>query len=123
MEAGGVEMSAEELANYFRITSSPSQARNAARFFQEVCRLAGIASGGQAEPVRPVEQRSLGRSHLSVVRREGEPARAREADLLLETKARLLEKLPAPRPEWSAADYRAICEAFLEMLRHLDGES
>ena len=34
--------------------------------------------------------------------------------------ANLLEKLPAPDPAWSAAEYQAICDSFLEMLRSLD---
>jgi len=41
-DAGGDRMSVEDLRNYFRVTSSPSQAKNAARFFREVSQLAGL---------------------------------------------------------------------------------
>lgn len=120
-EMGGAAMSREDLVNYFRLSSSPSQAKNAARFFLEVCELAGIRDG-LGEPVRPSgpppdeppapSDRSTG----------PEPRSAGPAyDLLLETKARLLEKLPAPRPEWTAVEYEAICARFLDMLRSLDG--
>jgi hypothetical protein len=47
------------------------------------------------------------------------PTRDRET-ILAEAKARLLEKLPAPEPGWSAAEYAAIMDRFLEILQHLD---
>lgn len=39
---------------------------------------------------------------------------------LYEAKARLLQNLPGPRPDWSRQEYRAICDNFLEMIRMLD---
>ena len=42
------------------------------------------------------------------------------ASELLHAKARLLEKLPAADPTWSAAEYQALCDRFLAMLENLD---
>lgn len=125
LEVGGANMSSEDLQNYFRVTSSPSQAKNATRFFLEVCKMAGItanASSGRApvaaDPVQPAPPPS-GAVSLAAPQDAGRPCN----DVLLAAKANLLEKLPAPRPDWTAAEYQAICDRFLEMLRNLDGES
>jgi hypothetical protein len=120
LDMGGMSMDSADLVNYFRVASSPSQARNAARFFRSLMRLAGesaVSSGPSSpsvdEPARDSE-------------RERPPAPARERDtkdrntVLAEAKARLLEKLPAPDPRWSAAEYAAIMDRFLEILKHLD---
>jgi hypothetical protein len=40
--------------------------------------------------------------------------------ILAEAKARLLDKLPPPDPRWSAAEYAAIMDRFLEILQHLE---
>ncbi len=117
LEMGGTSMDNRDLANYFRVASSPSQAKNAARFFRSVVQLAG-------EPVSRAEpRRQLSQSPEA----NGEPARrvapnsSGDRDTILaEAKARLLEKLPAPDPKWSAAEYAAIMDRFLEILRHLD---
>lgn len=131
--AGGASMSLEDLQNYFRITSSPSQAKNAARFFREVCQLAGIGRDFRAHPATAranvVSQEDGAQPAAEVAGlEEVEPAGARpyraappQSDLLLSAKARLLEKLPPARPEWSAAEYEAICARFAEMLRSLEG--
>jgi hypothetical protein len=113
-DAGAHEWTFDDLVNFFRRTSSASQAKNAARFFQAVCRLAAITGPSAA-----------GISAGAGKRPEPAPTSAADRDsathdLVLTAKAKLLEKLPAPRSDWSAQDYRAICEAFLEMVRHLD---
>jgi hypothetical protein len=112
-ESGAHEWAFDDLVNYFRRTSSASQAKNAARFFQAVCRLAGL-SGPNA---RPAQRSAAPRDSTGSAPREPDPV---THDLVLSAKAKLLEKLPAARPDWSAEDYRAICEAFLEMLRHVE---
>jgi Family of unknown function (DUF5343) len=111
----GAERSHEDLVNFFRVSSSPSQAKNAARFFLAVCRLAGIepaaetasmgAAPAVAAPERP--QRSM-------------PAAAQPPDGVLAAKAALVEKLPPARPDWSAEEYRSICELFAQMMHSLD---
>jgi hypothetical protein len=113
----------DELRDYFRLTSSPSQARNAARFFREVCTLAGIESTG--ESLRPVarsdsENRS---SHRIISDAPAAQARSGADDSagldLLAARVRLLEKLPPFQPDWSAAEYAGICQSFLRMLELL----
>ena len=122
-EDGGGTMTADELTNYFRVTSSPSQARNAARFFLAVSGMAGML---------PSSPRSLRTPVPAAIEREKAEATSPPAspgvvsspstrDAVLRAKATLLEKLPAPHPAWTAAEYSAICDRFLEMLRHLDG--
>lgn len=117
---GGMSMSTDELVNYFRVASSPSQARNAARFFRSVTHLAG-------EPTRPVATRPNEPSAHESAARESEPSRSSAGErkperdaILAEAKARLLEKLPAPDTGWSAAEYAAIMDRFLAILQHLD---
>jgi hypothetical protein len=128
-DAGANNWPARELVDFFRVSSSPSQSKNAARFFLAACRLAGIFETGPrdssdntaptTESAEPLP--SVGFSATSAASKEG--FGNREPDLSLRTKARLLEKLPAARAEWSAAEYRAICDGFLEMLRNLDGSA
>ena len=112
-------MSPEDLRNFFRVSSSPSQAGNAARFFRELCEMSGY-QGHKSDPSHASSPRQrLGgndRSELTLVPSSGNQA----GQPLVEAKVRLLEKLPACRDEWSAADYERICAAFLEMLRNLD---
>lgn len=122
--------SAEELTDWFRMNSSPSQARNAARFFQAVCRLAGMraearaASGpapAESLPRFPQPEDHVARdgSESLATGSENAPGTESRPDVLL-LKARILEKLPAARADWSAAEYRAICDRFVDMLRALD---
>jgi hypothetical protein len=120
-DLGGAAMSLEDLRNYFRVSSSPSQAKNAARFFREVCEMAGVRGSATRstlaqEIVEDAEEIRMPPEEIPP--RPAVPGPAR--DLLLEAKARLLEKLPTPRPDWSAAEYEAICRHFLAMLQHLD---
>lgn len=120
-ETGGADKTIDELRDYFRLTSSPSQAKNAARFFHEVCKLAGISTAANPLPGSAPSPAAGGASPLerapdtAVARRTATPNHA-----ILEAKARLLEKLPPPHPEWSAQEYQAICDRFLAMLQHLD---
>jgi hypothetical protein len=114
LAVGGATMPTDDLVNYFRETSSASQARNAARFFREVSKLAGMeTTGGE-----PVSVTNPSAPSLSPAAPSPRPS---GGDLLLETKAKLLEKLPPPRPDWTAAEYESLCARFLELLRNLDG--
>jgi hypothetical protein len=126
-DAGADEWSPEDLVNFFRVSSSASQAKNAARFFYAVCRLAGsgseeTASTAEAAPdAGPgTDVRSLSRN--AEVAEEQLPAAQNTAPSgeLLRAKARLLEKLPPADPSWSAAEYQALCDRFLAMLDSLD---
>lgn len=120
-DAGGDTMSGEDLTNYFRRTSSPSQARNAARFFQELCRLAALPRGYRAE-FSPERGAASAEAHVQTeVQPLLEAPAKNAADFVLRAKATLANKLPPYHPEWSAEDYRAICGAFLAMMRELDG--
>jgi hypothetical protein len=121
-DSGATRMSTEDLENYFRVTSSPSQAKNAARFFREVCALAGIdlnteAHRGMAQPA-PTPPQLLGRTE-PVGPISGDSS-LNSSDLLLAARAHLLEKLPACREEWSAVEYEAICRHFSDMLKSLE---
>lgn len=125
--AGGLAMSQDDLVNFFRVTSSPSQQRNAARFFRAVCRMAGIEEEGETagQPLKPAALTPSPAPVSPVLPRFGAEAQAVSIDaetraIVLRAKARLLEKLPAPREDWSATEYESICERFLEMLRHLE---
>lgn len=119
LEMGGLGMSMDDLANYFRVASSPSQAKNAARFFRAVARMAGLEDGrpGTPPPVRPVDSLFSAR-----VVPDREPRHDDEETnaILARARARLLDKLPEPRADWAAAEYEAICDKFLEMLRYLE---
>jgi len=135
-EAGAERLPDDDLVNFFRVSSSASQARNAARFFRAVCALAGGVDAVEQEPAvadAPTTE-AVGRAdphselpaggHSDPPVVEIAPAGHRSVDgggLLLTTKARLLEKLPAPDPSWSALDYQSVCETFLQLLRNLDG--
>lgn len=123
LDMGGLAMSVDDLENYFRVTSSPSQAKNAARFFRELVRLSGLSA---TRPERPMETPAEPRlvqlasppfAEASTSRTDDEDTRR----LVLRAKASLVEKLPAPRPDWTAAEYEAICKSFLQMLEHLEG--
>jgi hypothetical protein len=117
-------MSTDDLENYFRVTSSPSQAKNAARFFREVCTLAGIDLD-----TAPQTRARSSPDTLEQPAELEEPAggeagpRSFDSSNLLAAKARLLEKLPACRDEWTAAEYEAICRQFVAMLGSLDAPS
>lgn len=126
-DAGADGWTQEDLVNFFRITSSASQAKNAARFFYAVCELAKIDdsdSGGSAnlpasDGSKPDGEEPLNRAVNELVERGARPDFGPGIELL-RTKARLLEKLPAADPSWSAAEYQAICDRFVAMLESLD---
>lgn len=133
-EAGAEEWDLEEQVNFFRVSSSPSQAKNAARFFRAVCALSGHFPWQEEnkETIRLVKTAPAEESEKATVAepndgddvgqlgpgvaamREGSPAD------LLAAKASLLAKLPPARPEWTAEQYAHICDSFVEMLRHLE---
>lgn len=117
----GIERSSlEDLVNYFRVSSSPSQAKNAARFFLAVCRLAGIERE-KAVPVAVGPAREYEPEQQDRVDSASSPLTNRNADeALLATKSRLLEKLPAPSVGWTAAEYERVCRLFLDILQNLD---
>ncbi len=135
-EAGAERLPDEDLVNFFRVSSSASQARNAARFFRAVCELAGGVGAVEQEPevadapTTEAAGRADPHSDLPAGRHSDPPVveiapaehrSVHDGGVLLTTKARLLEKLPAPDPSWSAADYQSVCETFLQLLRNLDG--
>jgi hypothetical protein len=118
-DQGAHEWPLEDLVNFFRLSSSASQAKNAARFFQAVCKLSGLSSP-RAAALTPAP---VSAEPAPAFDREPEgPSRAETAtnDLVLRAKAKLMEKLPPPRDDWSADDYKAICQQFLDMIRSLD---
>ncbi|GAC1635381.1 MAG: hypothetical protein NVS4B2_22830 [Chloroflexota bacterium] len=125
LQVGGAGMSIDDLRNYFRVSSSASQAKNAARFFREICDMAGVQgseTGTQALPETyvPVEAPAIAAAPPTATPRgTGLPAAGAD-DLLLMTKAALLEKLPPLRPEWTAEEYTTLCDRFLQMLRNLE---
>lgn len=114
-DVGAQDWPFDDQVNFFRRTSSASQAKNAARFFQAVCRLAGLSG-----PATGTHQRTEVHPAATAAVTQTEERDPATHELVLMAKAKLLEKLPAPREEWSAEDYRGICDAFLEMLRHLE---
>lgn len=120
LDSGGKSMSIEDLQNYFRVTSSPSQAKNAARFFREVLQLSGLFG-----PNAPAPPESPARLAPSAVEGTRETVAAGATDsmsspwYLLQARAGLIEKLPAPQPEWTAQEYKDICDRFLAMLEYL----
>lgn len=126
-DAGGEDWPQEDLVNFFRVSSSASQAKNAARFFYAVCRLAGISPGDSAAETSSTPDEELGGDVPTTPLDHNVRAETREVDSqspltgeLLRAKARLLEKLPAADPSWSAAEYQAVCDRFLAMLDSLD---
>ncbi|MDQ2744912.1 MAG: DUF5343 domain-containing protein, partial [Chloroflexota bacterium] len=115
-EAGAERLPDEDLVNFFRVSSSASQARNAARFFRAVCALAGGVGAVEGEPettdapttevAGPADSQSDlpsgGHSDPPMVEITHERHRLVDnGSVLLATKARLLEKLPAADPSWS----------------------
>jgi hypothetical protein len=126
-DAGADGWTQEDLVNFFRVSSSASQAKNAARFFYAVCQLAKL-NQGDAPPLSERASQSVDRTAgYTVVPTSGNEggADARASDPsrngdLLRAKARLLEKLPAADPSWSAAEYQSICDRFVAMLESLD---
>jgi hypothetical protein len=126
-DAGADGWSLEDLVNFFRVSSSASQAKNAARFFHAVCHLAKL----DEEDVDPTpetpsphgEENAEAKAATSSVK-AGEqiasPSISVRADELLRAKARLLEKLPAANPAWTAAEYQSLCDRFVAMLESLD---
>ncbi|HEX6506421.1 MAG TPA: DUF5343 domain-containing protein [Chloroflexota bacterium] len=126
-DLGADQWANDDLVNYFRRTSSASQAKNAARFFLAVCNLAGYGRNVQltSKPAPP-PRTDLTSTSDDLEEALNWPAPAgigRDQIRLLEAKVRLLEKLPEVHPDWSAAEYQAICDSFVTMLRSLDGLS
>jgi hypothetical protein len=133
-DVGAETLSLEEQVNFFRVSSSASQAKNAARFFRAVCDLAGrrpweedapptgSMSGEDTAPAAaPFTSISPDETPQSTDTSRAPAVISQPAALRLAlARAALLEKLPAPRPEWTAQDYLQICDRFLEMLRHLE---
>lgn len=117
IDVGGAGMSREELRSYFSLTSTPAQAKNAARYFAGLVELLdmrhptprtgekGESSGVERQPPFP----------------SPDPAGSR-ADRLLALKEQVLSSLlPRDHPGWTAAEYQRILEKVLEVLRNLDG--
>jgi hypothetical protein len=121
-ESGADGWEWDDLVNFFRVSSSPSQAKNAARFFRAVSQLAemhnppAVRAAVEPEASEPTPRNAA--AGADTVKSEKQTS---VHELVLMAKAKLLEKLPAPDPMWSAEDYRQICDRFVEMLRSLDG--
>ncbi len=73
-DVGGRDKSLDELRDYFTVTSSPSQAKNAARFFREVCRLAGLDRSDALVDEDANEADALGLAGELLSHRSGPPA-------------------------------------------------
>jgi len=108
-EAGGQAMSAEELRDYFAAKSSPSQAKNAARFFREIREMAGLEEMAWRRPSREPATCT--------------PVLSPQSPGLAQARATLMEKFPPANASWSASDYVDVCNRFLDMLRVLGEES
>jgi len=127
--ASGVHLRGiDDLRDYFRLTSSPSQARNAARFFREVCDVAGIDSSFHKRPggVDPADVSATNRIAVQTqVERDAATGQSRVAVLndLDAAKIRLLDKLPAFRADWSPAEYVEICRNFVLLVERLDRQA
>jgi AcrR family transcriptional regulator len=128
-EAGADRRSLEDLVDFFRAESSPSQAKNAARFFLAVCRLAGIGLHDASSPLgipaaavleEPSEEAFPAVAEVRPVAPPSTAAPSTAAVDLRTLKARLVEKLPASGGDWSPETYRDICQAFASMLESLD---
>jgi hypothetical protein len=122
-EVGGARRSQQQLADYFALTSSASQARNAARFFRgilELTRLEPRASTASAAPNDAVHAapRSMSATHTGGLQREA--IDVERSDALLRLKAEVLSWMPQDREGWTAEQYREVFEAILEILRNLD---
>jgi hypothetical protein len=125
-EAGAHRRPLEDLIDFFRAESSPSQAKNAARFFLAVCRLAGVDVQGAARAQHAIHGEEAPPPSPGVG--EGQqfenvrptPGKGTVGPELRAVKARLLEKLPAPTDGWPAEMYRDVCVAFADMLNSLD---
>lgn len=126
-EAGVDEWSQEDVVNFFRVSSSASQAKNAARFFYAVCHLAKI-DADDAAPIPEASSKHVTEADAAEAMKgltvqvdaDRAPTSSGLGGELLRAKARLLEKLPAADPTWSAAEYQAVCDRFLAMLESLD---
>ncbi len=126
-DAGADKWTQEDLVNFFRISSSASQAKNAARFFYAVCHLAKIddadAVSTSEDTSLPAAEAEESAPQTGAVLNSAKSVRSASPGLgseLLHAKARLLEKLPSADPSWSAAEYQALCDRFLAMLENLD---
>jgi hypothetical protein len=124
-DAGVERRALDDLVDFFRAESSPSQAKNAARFFLAVCRLAGIGAraGAPSSADRNEEEsepdRGDAESNASPTL-DAPQAPTSLSDDVLAVKSALLAKLPAPGPKWSPELYRDVCAAFARMVESLD---
>jgi len=117
-EAGAERLPDEDLVNFFRLSSSASQARNAARFFRAVCTLAG----GVGAVERDTSSMTDGDQQPGVTQPSlpAEEAAADTVALVLRARVRLLEKLPPYNQRWSLEEYERVLSRFLELAQYLD---
>jgi hypothetical protein len=113
IDVGGTTMAPEDLRNYFRVTSSRSQAQNAARFFREIRDLAGLGRGPAREETAPSPERPAAPVERA---RPADPA----TELRLQAKLAALQLMPQRPPDWTAQEYLQLFERLLEILRNLD---
>ena len=105
LEAGALATTDPALRAWFSDNSSPSQAANAARFFREICEMAGISLATEGAPTA-VEP--------SVVTRQGRLRPSRSTSMRQDE---LLQKVPGYR-EWkgSPEDYVRALELWESIL-------
>ncbi len=119
-DAGAGQLSHAQLVDWFRTNSSASQAKNAARFFQLVCRLAGIEDeppvGDETDDDGLPSAEPAGSARLP----PGSSITGLQVGNLLAVKAELLSRLPVADPSWSPQQYTRVCELFAQMLASLD---
>jgi Family of unknown function (DUF5343) len=122
---GGSHMTAHDLENYFRIASSPSQAKNAARFFREVCKMAQMNGRSMDDPAETekVPPDALRGSAAPEIFELSTHRQTRFREQLVGARLRLLEKFPTMKSEWTSEECIGICDRFLHMLKLLELEN
>jgi hypothetical protein len=127
LDHGGARMDADELRNYFRVASSPSQAQNAARFFREIRDLSRLGAGTPSTarmekgPIQlSIMAETDGNGAASAPYVQDPAGVSGRGQLLLRAKLHALEMMPQRPPDWSADQYLALFDKLLDILRNLD---
>jgi hypothetical protein len=129
---GGADRTQQQLADYFALTSSASQARNAARFFRGILELTGLerrSTTANSTPARsedPLDEALRPAPPAADSARITSPAvspqstTVERADTLLRLKGEVLSWMPQSREGWTPEQYREVLDGILEILRNLD---
>jgi hypothetical protein len=125
LAVGGDRKSQAELTDYFALTSSASQARNAARFFRGVLDLVGTESA-QPSPGPPLFETSAPATEPPIpLSREETPVAASPSpahgESLLRLKGEVLSWMPHEREGWTPEQYHQVLRLILDILENLDG--